>query len=169
MARRSADFQSAVSQNSILRGVESHYDKPDFDPLQVENPRIQISFYCAKTDPSRLTVCKPADCKSAIQQLEKLYSLSGVVHRLNRSFQWRSALQPVNNAVGAAKLFSASMKKAPHYIFGFGSGTNMKTARLDEHSASFDRSRNPNADTHPQVPTPNVSLYTVCAPCSPTD
>jgi hypothetical protein len=50
--------------------------------------------------------------------------------------------------------------------FGFGPGTNRKSVRWTNLAQIFDRSRNPNTDTHPQVMTPNVSLYTDCAPCS---
>ncbi|MEW6303160.1 MAG: hypothetical protein AB1705_06805, partial [Verrucomicrobiota bacterium] len=44
------------------------------------------------------------DWKSAIQQVGNLYSLSGVVHRLNRSFSSSSAIQTVNNAVAMTNL-----------------------------------------------------------------
>ena len=53
---RNADFQSAVSQNFILRGVESHYDEPDFDPLQVGNLR-NSSFETALPGVLKFSAC----------------------------------------------------------------------------------------------------------------
>ena len=89
-----------------------------------------------------------------------LYSFSGVVHRLRRSSRSSSATQAVHNAVAVATKESFLVgKNPPRNYFGFGSGTNTCPARFDEHSPTFDRSRNPNADTHTQVMTPNVSLY----------
>lgn len=43
--------------------------------------------------------------------------------------------------------------------FGFGSGTNSNPARVTSKAQSFDRSRNPNMDTHPQVTTITSLLY----------
>ena len=88
------------------------------------------------------------------------YSFPGVVHGLTRSLPIRSASQPVNNA--AAMRFS-TFDWLPIFClllyFGFGSGTNSSYARLTSKLRPFDRSRNPNTDTHPQVTTFYVSLY----------
>jgi GTP cyclohydrolase II len=46
--------------------------------------------------------------------------------------------------------------------FGFGSGTNKKSARLTSITQALDRSRNPNVNTHSQVPTTDVLHYTAC-------
>ena len=86
--------------------------------------------------------------------------MSGVVHRLSRSFWISSATQTVNNAV--AMLTS----ELPFSYFGFGPGTNTRNVRWTNIAQNFDRSRNPNTDTHSQVMTPNVPHYTACAPCS---
>ena len=95
-----------------------------------------------------------------------LYSLSGVVHRLNRSPRICSAIQTVNNAVAMPNPNFSFQEKSPQCNFGLGSGTNEKPARSTSIAQSFDRSRNPNADTHSQVPTSTVSPYTACAPRS---
>ena len=88
------------------------------------------------------------------------YSFPGVVHWLTRSLPFRSARQPVNNA--AAMRFSTSSWLpifCPLPYFGFGPGTNNPNVRWTNESRPFDRSRNPNTDTHPQVTTLHVSLY----------
>jgi hypothetical protein len=100
------------------------------------------------------------------RRLENLYSLSGVVHGLNGSFRIYSPVRTVNNAVAMADPnFLFPGKEAP-LPFRVGLRYEQETCSFDEHGAIFDRSRNPNADTHPQVLTSTVSLYTVCAPRS---
>src|SRR5207245_6694568 len=86
-----------------------------------------------------------------------LYSFSGVVHRLSRSLWIYSGTQTVNNAVAMPNSNFVFQKEALQCNFGFGSGTNRKSARWTSLAQSFDRSRNPNADTHSQVLTPYVS------------
>jgi len=49
----------------------------------------------------------------------------------------------------------------PNGHFGFGSGTNRMSARWTSLAQSLDRSRNPNADTHSQVLTADVLLYSL--------
>src|SRR2546425_4609180 len=98
--------------------------------------------------------------------VETVYSFSGVVHRLNRSLRICSAIQTVNNAVAMPNPNSSFQGKSPLCNFGLGSGTNLKPARSTSIAQPFDRSHNPNADTHSQVPTPDVSPYTACAPRS---
>ncbi len=89
-----------------------------------------------------------------------LYSFPGVVHGLTRSLPNRSARQPVNNAVAMQfSTFSWLPIFCQLNYFGFGSGTNKRLARLTSSVQSFDRSRNPNADTNTQVTTMQVSLY----------
>ena len=96
-----------------------------------------------------------------------LYRFSGVVHRLSRSFQILSATQTVNNAVAMNFLLNRFLHRiSPRKYSGFGSGTNRTPARWTSRAQHFDRSRNPNADTHTQVLTPNVPHYTACAPRS---
>ena len=88
------------------------------------------------------------------------YSFPGVVHGLTRSLSIRSASQPVSNAVAMQMLsFSWLPIFCPLPYFGCGSGTNKPYARWTSKARSFDRSRNPNPDTHPQVTTLHVSLY----------
>jgi hypothetical protein len=99
-------------------------------------------------------------------RLGSLYSLSGVVHRLRWSLPIRSTAQTVNNAVAMPDSNLSFQAQPPQGKLGFGSGTNRMSARSTSLTQLFDRSRNPNADTHPQVPTPNVSPYTACAPRS---
>jgi hypothetical protein len=111
-------------------------------------------------------ILRHAEYNSAIRQIENLYSLSGVVHRLNRSFLICSAIQTVNNAVAMPNPNFSFQEKSPQCNFGFGSGTNVKSARSTSIAQLFDRSRNPDADTHSQVPTTTVSPYTACAPRS---
>jgi hypothetical protein len=78
-----------------------------------------------------------------------------------------SATQTVNNAVGMNDwLICLLQKHASKSYFGFDSGTNSNLTRSTSTAQCFDRSRNPNADTHPQVLTPNVPHYTTCAPRS---
>jgi len=90
--------------------------------------------------------------------------MSGVVHRLNRSLQICSAIQTVNNAVAMPTPNFYFQEKSPQRNFGFGSGTNRMAARSTSLAQFFDRSRNPNADTHPQVPMHDISPYTVLRP-----
>src|SRR6266545_3147576 len=137
---RSADFQSAVSPNSIRQAV----------------PIIR----------RRRSFPRSADWKSALQQIGNLYSLSGVVHRRNRSLPVCSAMPPVNNAVAMLNANGSFQENWPRYIFGLGSGTNRKPARSTSLAQPLDRSPDPNADTHSQVPTSHVSPYTACAPRS---
>jgi hypothetical protein len=92
--------------------------------------------------------------------------LPGVVHRLSRSFRIDSGIQTVNNAVAMPEPSFSFRQISASANFGFGSGTNTKPARSTSLAQTFDRSRNPNTDTHSQVPTFNVSTYTACAPCS---
>jgi hypothetical protein len=100
------------------------------------------------------------------EQVANLYSFSGVVHRLSRSVVICSTAQPVSNAVAMRNSISIPGRISFRYSFGFGSGTNMKPARSTSLAQHLDRSRNPIADTHSQVPTANVSPYTACAPRS---
>jgi hypothetical protein len=97
----------------------------------------------------------------------RLYSFSDVVHRLSRRSRLCSATQTVNNVVAMPSLNKQfSLADWLGCYFGFGSGTNRAPVRLTNIGQHFDRSRNPNTDTHPQVTTSNVSFYTDCAPCS---
>lgn len=92
--------------------------------------------------------------------LRGTYRFSGVVHRLSRSFWIYSATQTVNNAVA---MLTSNIRF--NYL-GLGPGTNTRNVRSTNIAQNFDRSRNPNMDTHSQVMTSNVLHYTACAPCS---
>ena len=73
----------------------------------------------------------------------------------------------VNNPV-AMKSF-LQIFAAPSLVslcFGLDSGTNRSLIRVTNVEQRFDRSHNPNTDTHSQVLTLDVRLYTTCAPCS---
>ena len=102
----------------------------------------------------------------AIRQARGLYSLSGVVHRLSRGLPICFTAQAVNNAAAMPNKNLLSWEKFFGAFSGLGSGTNQRPARFDEHSATSDRSHNPNVDTHSQVPMPHISPYTACAPRS---
>lgn len=89
-----------------------------------------------------------------------MYSFPGVVHGLTRSLPNCSASQPVNNAVAMRfSTISGLPVFCPIPYFGSGFGTNQSDARPTSLSQPFDRSRDPNPDTHPQVTTLQVSLY----------
>ena len=60
-------------------------------------------------------------------------------------------LPPVNNAARCANLATAPTR-------------TLTAARSTSLAQVFARSRHPGTDTHPQVPTANVSPYTDCAP-----
>lgn len=79
-----------------------------------------------------------------------------------RAFQESSLTPPVNNTDAADALpvagvyFGATLVTAPTRIDALVRSTNV--------GRPFARSRNLDADTHPQVPTLEVSHYTICAP-----
>ena len=119
--------------------------------------------------PNPQAVGRPRPCRLGSRRHSRfgnLYSLSGVVHRLRWSPPIRSTAQTVNNAVAMPAANLSFQAQPPQGKLGFGSGTNRKPARSTSLAQLFDRSRNPNADTHSQVPTSNVSPYTACAPRS---
>ena len=96
------------------------------------------------------------------------YSLPDVVHRLGRGSSICPSTQPVNNVVAQRPMkmiliFTAPCRLA---ILGLALVRTRSTARATSIGRPFDQSRNPNADTHTQVPTMNVSSYTDCAPRS---
>jgi hypothetical protein len=116
--------------------------------------------------PCRLQVGDTAAIQQIENRIENLYSLPGVVHRLDRSLPICSTGQTVNNAVAMTNAIFAFLENSLQGIFGLGSGTNMKSARWTSLAQPFDRSPHPNADTHSQVLTTDVCPYTACAPRS---
>src|SRR6476661_5393141 len=96
-----------------------------------------------------------------------MYSFSGVIHRRSGGHRLCSATETVSNAVAMTKSgISFLQNNASKLYFGCDSGTNLCPSRWTSIAQTFDRSRNPNADTHSQVMTPNVPHYTACAPRS---
>jgi hypothetical protein len=138
-------------------------ESPLFQSITVKPDQVDITIAL-----HRSAGVYPASAISSRNAQDRLlYRFSGVVHRLSRSFQILSATQTVNNAVAMNFLMNCLLHKiAPRKHFGFGSGTNRTPTRWTSRAQHFDRSRNPNADTHTQVLTPNVPHYTACAPRS---
>ena len=96
------------------------------------------------------------------------YSFPGVVHRLSKGAPVSPAAQTVNNAVAARRrpMIFRSRSWVENVTLGSALVRTSILARSTSIRRLFDQSRNPNADTHTQVPTPNVSHYTNCAPRS---
>ena len=96
------------------------------------------------------------------------YSFPDVVHRLSKGIQVWPAAQTVNNVVAARRI--KMIFQSPAWVGNVTLGSALvrtyEFARSTSPWRPFDQSRNPNADTHTQVPTPHVSHYTNCAPRS---
>jgi hypothetical protein len=111
----------------------------------------------------------PSNPKWIESRLDRvLYSFPDVVHRLGRGLPVCPATQPVNNVVAEPTVKVIFISKLASRQSNLGSALvrTSSLARATSMGRPFDQSRNPNADTHTQVPTINVSPYTDCAPRS---
>jgi hypothetical protein len=101
-------------------------------------------------------------------QIANSYSFPDVVHRLSKGIQVRPAAQTVNNVVAEprSKMIFSAPACVGNVTLGSALVRTCEFARSTSPWRLFDQSRNPNVDTHTQVPTPHVSHYTNCAPCS---